>query len=77
MPEKRDGLSEHTIDEIAELAAEKALAKFTDKLAIEVLAKTEEKFFASVGKHVLDNLMRVIGVIAVSALLWMAGTKSN
>lgn len=53
-------LTDDQIEEIAERAAEKAVAKMT------------AQFYQQVGKGVVSKLLTVIGVITVGAYMWLS-----
>jgi hypothetical protein len=52
-------LTEEQIEEIAERAAERAMAKLTDHM------------YKQVGKSVVNKLFWVVGVISVGLYLWL------
>ena len=52
-------LTEEQIEEIAERAAERAMAKLTDHM------------YKQVGKSVVGKLFWIVGVISVGAYMWL------
>ena len=61
LPERRRPLSEEQMEEIAERAAEKAVAKITSSV------------YQQVGKGVINKLMWLVGAVTVGIYFWLTG----
>ena len=64
-PSTSHQLSEEQIELIAEKAAEKAVAKLTDRV------------YREVGKSVLSKLSWTVGVITLAAVIWFKQIKAG
>lgn len=44
-----------------------------DRNVEEIAKKVEQRFYSRVGQHVVLQLFKLIGIVAVAAALWFAG----
>jgi hypothetical protein len=50
------------------------LGQLVDKLTDAAANRVEQRFFTTVGKHVVTKILWIVGLCAVVATAWLAGT---
>lgn len=62
-------MTEQQLRELIDSALKHAL----DSRLEEIAARVEQRFYSRVGQHVVLQLLKLVGIVAVVAALWFAG----
>ncbi len=62
-------MTETELRKMIEAAVEHALAAREEQIA----RRVEQRFYARVGQHTVQQILKLVGIVAVAAALWFAG----